>query len=244
MSSRFLEADFVVLCGGQGTRFKEVSPDLPKVLTKIGNITYLEYILKKCIHYKIETVTLAMGHLHHKIINFLKKKKFDIKINLSIENEILGTWGAVINAKNYINKDYFYIINGDTFNDLNLSLGLKYHVKNNFEALLFGLKVKKFFNLDYGYISSDKNYLVNSFSEKTISKNNILFQNSGIYLFDKSLIKTFEKQKKSSLEKDILPKIVAKKVIGIYDEDVNFFDFGTYERFNLINKNYDISQWI
>ena len=29
--------------------------------------------------------------------------------------------------------------------------------------------------------------------------------------------------------------MVAKKVIGIYDEDVNFFDFGTYERFNLIN---------
>ena len=30
--------------------------------------------------------------------------------------------------------------------------------------------------------------------------------------------------------------MVAKKVIGIYDEDVNFFDFGTYERFNLITR--------
>ena len=95
---------------------------------------------------------------------------------MSIENEILGTWGAVINAKNYINKDYFFIINGDTFNDLNLSSGLKYHVKNNFEALLFGLKVKKFFNLDYGYISSDKNYLVNSFLRKPFQKITFFFK--------------------------------------------------------------------
>ena len=34
----------------------------------------------------------------------------DKKINLSIENESLGTWGAVINAKKFVNKELFYVI--------------------------------------------------------------------------------------------------------------------------------------
>ena len=244
MSFEFLDSDFVLLCGGKGTRFKKISTDLPKVLTKFGDNTYLEYILKKCMYYKIKEITLAVGHLHNKIIHFLNENKFNIKINLSIENESLGTWGAIINAKKYINKDLFYVMNGDTLNTLNLSSGLRYYNKNNFDVLLFGSRVNEKIDLDYGYISSDKMHLVNSFAEKKISKKNVLFKNSGIYLLNKKLIKEFGQQKKSSLERDILPMMVEKKTIGIYNQNIRFFDFGTYERYNLINKNYDILQWI
>ena len=54
----------------------KISKDLPKVLTKFGDSTYLEYILKKCMHYKINEITLATGHLHNKIIDFLNENKF------------------------------------------------------------------------------------------------------------------------------------------------------------------------
>ena len=44
-----MNLDLILLCGGQGTRFQAVSNTVPKVLIKIGNLTFLDYVINKCI---------------------------------------------------------------------------------------------------------------------------------------------------------------------------------------------------
>ena len=69
-----MNLDLILLCGGQGTRFQAVSNTVPKVLIKIGNLTFLDYVINKCIKYKINSIILATGHLQDEIEKLHKKK--------------------------------------------------------------------------------------------------------------------------------------------------------------------------
>ena len=54
----------------------------------------------------MENIILASGHLSNKILEFLKKYK-SRNIVISEEVEPLGTWGAIQNAKKYIDSAIF-----------------------------------------------------------------------------------------------------------------------------------------
>ena len=244
MISNKLDADLILLCGGLGTRFQSVSSKTPKVLTKFYNKNYLDLVIEKCINFKIKSLILATGHLHEEIEKYLRNKLFGLKIILSKENEPLGTWGAILNAKQFIRESKFFVMNGDTFNDLDLISGLKFFSKKRCTVLTFGSEVKLKDDNDYGNIQINEKNQVLDFLEKPKIKNNFCkFRNSGIYLFNSEILNKLSGFKKSSLEKDILPILIKEKLVMIYNESVNFYDFGTLERFEKF-MNFEINKWL
>ncbi len=235
----------VILCGGQGTRFQKVSSTIPKVLAQIGDITFLDYIIKKCEKYEVENIILASGHLRNKILEFLKKKYKSKNIVISEEVHPLGTWGAIQNAKKYINSNYFFVMNGDTINNLNFTKALQFIKKSNFSSVMFGSIVDKTNNQETGLFSIDQSGQVVGFFEKVnYLKKKYLYKNSGIYLLNKKIFQMPKLFKHRSLEYDVLPILIKSQKFGIYNENVKFHDFGTLERYNSINSNFEIEEWL
>ena len=110
----------VILCGGFGTRLGKITINTPKPLIKFNKVFFLDYVIKNLSRYNIKEVILLC---HYKSQHFIKrynnKKIFaGITVKCVVEKKILGTFGSIKNARKEL-KNYFLLLNGDTYFDIN-----------------------------------------------------------------------------------------------------------------------------
>ena len=91
----------VILCGGSSFRMPEML--IPKPLIDIGGITLLDYQIKWLRKYQIEDIILATNR-------FIATS---LPVRYSIEEEQLGTGGALGRALNFIKDEIVLMINVD-----------------------------------------------------------------------------------------------------------------------------------
>lgn len=192
-----MEKDFdleaIVLAGGLGTRLRSVVSDLPKPMAPIGDKPFLEYILKYLQKNGITRVILSVGYKWETIKEYFGYKWENIELVYSVEDEPLGTGGAIKKAMKQLKTGQVYIINGDTFFDVDLkSLVLE----DNSKLIL---SLKHMINFDrYGCVESDDNNLVKAFTEKGYRESGNI--NGGIYLASKNIFDNFDLDEKFSFE--------------------------------------------
>jgi N-acetyl-alpha-D-muramate 1-phosphate uridylyltransferase len=105
----------MVLAAGFGKRVNPVTLKSPKALLDIGDETLLSNTLKFLQSSGINEVVVNTHYLREKIIHYIKKKNFDLAINIVEEKDkILDTGGGVLNAIEYFKNEPFLIINPDT----------------------------------------------------------------------------------------------------------------------------------
>lgn len=105
----------MILSAGFGKRVHPLTLKYPKSLLKIGKETLLSNTLKFLEQIKIEHVVINCHYLADQIIEYIKKNKFRLKINIVHEKDrILDTGGGVLNAIEYFSNESFLIINPDT----------------------------------------------------------------------------------------------------------------------------------
>jgi D-glycero-alpha-D-manno-heptose 1-phosphate guanylyltransferase len=109
-----LEKDFdleaIVLAGGLGTRLRSVVSDLPKPMAPIGDKPFLEYILKYLQKNGITRAILSVGYKWETIKEHFGDKFENIELIYSVENESLGTGGAIKIYHMFERKYQFTII--------------------------------------------------------------------------------------------------------------------------------------
>lgn len=192
-----MEKDFnleaIVLAGGLGTRLRSVVSDLPKPMAPIGDKPFLEYILKYLQKNGITRVILSVGYKWETIKEYFGDKFESIELVYSLEDEPLGTGGAIKKTMKQLKTGHVYIINGDTFFDVDLkSLVLE----DNSKLIL---SLKHMINFDrYGCVESDDNNLVKAFTEKGYRESGNI--NGGIYLASKNIFDNFDLDEKFSFE--------------------------------------------
>ena len=103
MKNRDLEA--IILAGGFGTRLKSVVKDIPKPMAKINNRPFLELILQYLKKHNFKRVVLSVGYKWEIIKNYFGDNFQGIELIYNIENEPLGTGGAVKSSLDLINSD-------------------------------------------------------------------------------------------------------------------------------------------
>ena len=105
----------MILAAGFGKRIHPLTLDLPKPLLKIGKETLLSNTLKFLELVEVQEAIINVHYLSEKIIDYIKKNKFKIKIKLIEEKEkILNTGGGILNAVDNFSNSPFYIVNPDT----------------------------------------------------------------------------------------------------------------------------------
>jgi len=211
----------VVLAGGLGTRLRRVVTDLPKPMAPIGNKPFLEYILKYLEKNGIKRVILSVGYKWEIIQEYFGYEFENIELIYSVEDEPLGTGGAIKKAMNQVENSQVYIINGDTFFDVNLkTLDLKDKSK-----LILSLKHMTDFDR-YGCVENDENNLVTAFTEKSYRKSGNI--NGGIYLASKDIFNEYDLDEKFSFE-EFMQENFKKLQISSTIFDNYFIDIGIPE---------------
>jgi D,D-heptose 1,7-bisphosphate phosphatase len=118
----------VIVAGGPGIRLSSVAPDLPKVLVPVGGKPVLQHQLELAARTGIDEVSIFVGHLAGKIIDFLGNgSQFDLKARVFVEKEPLGNAGAVLQSLDLL-PDHFFVVYGDLMLAVDLERMAKCHL--------------------------------------------------------------------------------------------------------------------
>ena len=215
----------VVLCGGLGTRLREVLPNKPKILAEINGVPFVYYLLRKIEKTGCRKVILCTGYLAEQVENILGNKYRELTIVYSKESNPIGTGGALRNAKQYITTNYALVMNGDSFVECDFRDYYNWHIKVG--AKLSMLVKKTSDTSRYGSLSLSAERQITKFQEKVCNyKREGKFINVGVYLMDHRILQKIPKKLPVSLEKEVFPKLLSDGVFG-YRIDGRFIDIGT-----------------
>jgi len=191
----------VILAGGLGRRLRPLTDDTPKPLLKVSGkpiiVRQIEWLKK----HGIDEIIICAGYLREKIIKELGNGcKYDVKIGYVVEDQPLGTGGAIKNTEIFLkNETGFYILNGDVLTNLDpnelRSIGEKY----------IGSIALVHLKSPYGIVEIKGEEIVR-FREKPLIKE--YWINAGIYYFKPQIFKYLPDR--GDIEKETFP-ILAKR---------------------------------
>ncbi|WP_025847907.1 nucleotidyltransferase family protein [Paenibacillus ehimensis] len=214
----------IVLAGGFGTRLKNIVSDVPKPMAPIGETPFLSFILEYLFRNGVQKVILSTGYKHDVIESYFGIKYKRMDLIYSVENQPLGTGGAIKLALNKTETQDVFVLNGDTFFQVDLNSLYQFH-QNKRAKITLSLKALRNFDR-YGTVTvkSDK---VASFHEKKSTLSGII--NGGVYLVNKECFNNLDFPQKFSFETDFLEPYVNKIDFYGYMSDGYFIDIGVPE---------------
>ena len=217
----------IILAGGLGTRLKKVVQDLPKPMALIRGRPFLEYQMDFWISQGVTKFILSVGYLNQKIINHFGDNYHTVPIDYFVEDEPLGTGGALLLAAQDL-KETFVVLNGDTFFEIDLNYLIAFHKKQQAELTLSLFKSNQLGRYMGVNLADDGKIL----SLQSEGNKLTLLANGGVYLVNPSVLKRLNDKSyiKSSLENDLLPQFISLGV-GLYglESTGKFIDIGLPE---------------
>jgi NDP-sugar pyrophosphorylase family protein len=118
----------MILAAGFGSRLKPLTDTHPKALIPYRNKPVINYQIERLINIGVDEIIVNAYHHSDRIEKYFKFNRFKAKIKVIVEDELLGTGGAVLNAKEYLkDEDYFYVLNVDIDTDMNLRPMKEFH---------------------------------------------------------------------------------------------------------------------
>lgn len=150
----------------------------------------------------------------------LEKLRFVVRQNAHILIRNLRNNVEVLRNISSMVRTSFVVINGDTFNNLDLSKMIRKHKEARRLATVGVVAVKS--SSKYGSIILEGD-IISSFSEKAKSAESHLI-NNGIYIFEPEVIELLDKNM-TSLEYDFFPKIAKIKQLSGYVSNTDFVHF-------------------
>lgn len=217
----------ILLVGGFGTRLRPLTNDVPKPMLPIATLPVTEHQIAMAKRAGVSRLILATSYLSEVFKPYFGDgSKWGIEIDYAIENEPLGTGGAIRNAAELLSGNSEIIIfNGDVLSSHNLTKQIAWHKERSAYATLHLTPVED--ARAYGSVPTDNNGRVTAFLEKMDKPptNNI---NAGCYVFDPKVIEIIPKGEVISVERQTFPNLIesGKLVLG-FIEAAYWLDIGT-----------------
>lgn len=229
-----------ILAGGLGTRLSHIVQNVPKPMAPIGGIPFLEWQVKWLARMGFRDIVIMVGHKKETVTgHFGNGERLGVRIRYSAEEELLGTGGAVIQSLKRHPSEYFIVLNGDTFFDIDLGYLYEYH-RHELPAGAFTVALKYRDDVKrYGAVRIDENYKILSLVEKSPALEDG-FINGGIYIGSSADLAGMD-TRKISLETEIFPEwIRSGKMYGVPFGD-RFIDIGVPEDYYRADR--DLPGW-
>ena len=206
----------VVLAGGLGTRLRAAVSDVPKPMAPVQGRPFLERLLDYWIGQGVRRAVLAVGYMHETIRKHFGDQYRGCSLSYSVEQQPLGTGGALVQALPLVQAKTFLVLNGDTYFAVPLAALTEFHRQHQAEV---SLSLFRSDNPRYTGISLAADGRVTNLSGHGAA-------NGGVFMFERAAA-TRLPQGVSSLEKDLLPSLLG----GLYGciFDAPFVDIGLPE---------------
>jgi NDP-sugar pyrophosphorylase family protein len=127
----------MILAAGYGTRLWPLTVDRTKPAIPFLGKPVVGYIAEYLSHYGCREVVVNLHHRPESVREALGDgNRFGVHLEYVEEEAILGTSGALDNARHLLNGETFFVINGKIITDINLSAALETHRRTNAMATL------------------------------------------------------------------------------------------------------------
>ncbi|MBS0032231.1 nucleotidyltransferase family protein [Chitinophaga sp. 22321] len=215
----------IVLAGGLGTRLRSVVADKPKCMAPLGKHPFLYYLLQYLHKQGISHAILSLGYLSEQVIDWCNSVELPLRVSFTVEPEPLGTGGGIIHAIPALEGKEVFIVNGDTYFDVDFPAFYRFHQAHQ-SPLSLALKPMQQFDR-YGSIELDAQQRITAFHEKQFREAGLI--NGGIYLTNSDFLHSLSLPEKFSFEKEVLePGAAAGQLYG-FTSDTYFIDIGIPE---------------
>lgn len=217
----------IILAGGLGTRLRSVVADLPKCMAPVNNQPFIAYVMHHLQRQGVERFIFSLGYKHEAIIHFLETSFPTLSYKVNIEEEPLGTGGAIRKCCELVDEKSVVVVNGDTLFKVDIVEMSQLHQLSGAHCTL-ALKPMTHFER-YGVVEIDHNCRVHSFKEKKYYESGLI--NGGVYALNKHKFLDEHLPEKFSFEKDYLETFYSKRTFFGFVQDKYFIDIGIPEDF-------------
>jgi mannose-1-phosphate guanylyltransferase len=194
----------IVLAGGLGMRLRPLTDDRPKALIPVRGRPISEYQIEWLMKEGgVDGVTFACGYKWERLKDHFGPNFHGIPIDYSVEEEPLGTGGAIKKALATKDPgDLVVVANGDIITDLPLKRMIDAHRQaGELSASMLVVPYRSRF----GVVRIDKLKMVRAFDEKPAFPD--VWINGGVYLLNtKKVLKNLPE--KGDIERETFPKLV------------------------------------
>lgn len=214
----------LILSAGFGTRLKPLTDTTPKALIPYKGKPLIVHQIEKLKAFDIEEIVVNVHHLKEKVIEFFATHKFGVRINLSVEEEILGTGGGIINTEKYFKNDpYFLVMNADIISNVNLQRFTRTYTLDSLAVLAIQKrKTSRYLEFD------DRKQLIRRANDNSSNENKYAF--NGMHLISSRIFELGYKAEFKDIIDIYLEQIEKGKKIKGYDVgDADFKDIGKHE---------------
>lgn len=245
----------VILCGGKGTRIRELTENIPKPLITLDGRPLIWHIMNVYYQYGFNDFILPIGYKGEKIKEYFINSPW-INSDLIIDNregnfkitllrgldkwritfidtgEETMTGSRIKKIEPYIEDDEFMLTYGDGIADININKLLEFHREMGKIATMTGIKARS----QYGILEVTDG-IAQRFAEKPETDQII---NGGFFVLRKDIFKYIDDEDGNCVfEKEPLEKLVKDKQLSVYIHDGYWIAVDTYKDYVEINKNWN-----
>ncbi|MDO8412742.1 MAG: nucleotidyltransferase family protein [Gallionellaceae bacterium] len=213
----------IILAGGFGTRLRALVPDVPKPMAPIGGRPFLEILLTSLAHKGFSRVVLSLCFMAEKVTTYFGDEFAGMQLAYVIEDQPLGTGGAIRLAMGSCRSDHIYVFNGDTYLDLEVA-AVEKQWQHHQLPLIVGREVPD--TTRYGRLAVTDGKVC-GFAEKGMAGAGLI--NAGCYILNAGQLDKFPLNTAFSLEADYLTQAVQRLPFELFVTQGKFIDIGVPE---------------
>jgi len=224
----------VILCGGYGTRIRDVSSDLPKPMVPIGRFPILWHIMKHYAHHGHRDFVLCLGYKGEVIKDFFlnyRARTCDVTISLGADPSLVFhnqsgeddwrvtlvdtgldtmTGGRVRRVRPFLGEESFFLTYGDGVSDVDLAALLRHHRAQGRTMTVTGVHPPGRF----GELQVDAAGLVSGFNEKPQVTEGLI--SGGFFVCEPRVFSYLPADDRSMLEREPMARLVHDRELAVY----------------------------
>ena len=217
----------VIMAGGEGTRLRPQTSNLPKPMLPLVGRPMMEHIISLLRRHGITDIVVTVAFLPNAIRSYFGDgSELGVRMVYATEEIPLGTAGSVRNASAELNER-FLVISGDVLTDIDLTSVIAFHDKHEALATVALCAVEN--PLEFGIVITREDGSIERFLEKPgwgqVFSDTI---NTGIYVLEPRIFDAIPEGRSVDFSTEVFPAVLdAGDPLFGYVADGYWEDIGT-----------------
>lgn len=220
----------VVMAGGEGTRLRPLTTNVPKPLLPVVGEPIMGHILRLLHRHGITEAVVTVQYLASSIRSYFGDgAELGMQLSYATEAVPLGTAGSVRNAERGLRGERFLVVSGDALTDIDLGALLAFHDQQG--AAVTVALARKPNVVEFGNVITSEDGRIERFVEKPtwgqVFSDTV---NTGIYVIEPHVLRSIPVDEVVDWARDVFPQLIeaGEPVFGFvtnaYWEDVGTID--------------------
>jgi mannose-1-phosphate guanylyltransferase / phosphomannomutase len=220
----------MLIAAGRGTRLRPLTDSTPKCMLQFQGKPLLAHWLDKLRVIGITEVVINVHHLADQIMNYFGTgEQWGLNIRYSPEKDLLGTAGAVRQARSILDGERFVAIYADNQSTCDLNEIVEFHASHCSIATMSACWIED--PRSCGIVGFDESGRIERFLEKPTSEQIFShYINAGIYVFEPEIFEYIPAEGECDFSRDVFPAMLVRKApLYAYSYNGYVLKFDTFE---------------